>query len=781
MLKRASDNAGASYSSVIHRPEQAFAPAFDLLKYLGMIRRRGPLVIAFGLFFGFLGALYALQLVPVYTSNATLLLDPSQSNNLSVDPSASTYGAYIDDGRIESELAILRSTDVAKRVAAQLTTPDEPVAESPPTFMAVLAGALKSLVVGSSRPAANEDLPADDPIERRAKQLQAAVNVSRVSFSYLISVGYTSPSPAFSAEVANGFADQYLVDQLETRYESTKRTNDWLNERLGDLRNKVRDSENAVETFKSENNIVETAGSTLSDQQVQKLNEQLVITRAETAQAKASFDQVQATAKRGSDVTSFADAAQASAIGQLRAKSSEVRRDLAEATVKYGERHPTVVALKAQLSDIERQIGNERARTIASAENQYRVALSRERSIEASLNEMKGGVTQANQAAVTLRELEREAQANKALYESFLSKFKETSQQETLKISNARIIERAKPPSSPSAPQKSRIALAGLALGLAIGGALAFLLEQLDHGFHGSKHVEAVLGIPVLASVPAADHEIHHGLFSRTFTRLNVFARFARKLRGQTGETRRKRQMRAKLSQLVTQKPLSPYTEAIRSLRMGIRFADVDKPRKTILISSALPGEGKSTIASNLAQHAATFGEKVVLVDMDLRHPAISEVYAPEASLGLVDVALGEAKLASVIQSDKATGLSILPAPCNNRLTHTAEVLGSKRVQEILKQLSDEYDLVVIDSSPLLPVTDGRMLIDSVDALVLVIKWEDTKRDAVESALDQCYGLPDKLIGVVLNRVVPSRARYYGRYKNNYYGNQYPYYDASKR
>ena len=207
-----------------------------------------------------------------------------------------------------------------------------------------MLGHLKSLV--TEAPAEKEDTVtiAEDPIEDLAKDLQGGVDVGRQGFSYFIDVSYTSDNPELAAAIANGFVDEYLVDQLETRYEATRRTNDWLNERLGDLRNKVRDSERAVEVFKAENNIVESEGSTFSDLQLAKLNEQLIMARAETAQAKASYDQVQAAAKRGSDLSSFADAAQAAAIGAMRAKASEVRRELTEATVKYGSRHPTVVA-----------------------------------------------------------------------------------------------------------------------------------------------------------------------------------------------------------------------------------------------------------------------------------------------------------------------------------------------------------------------------------------------------------------------------------------------------
>jgi capsular exopolysaccharide synthesis family protein len=199
-----------------------------------------------------------------------------------------------------------------------------------------------------------------------------------------------------------------------------------------------------------------------------------------------------------------------------------------------------------------------------------------------------------------------------------------------------------------------------------------------------------------------------------------------------------------------------------------------------VLLASALPGEGKSTIASNLALHAAASGERVLIIDLDLRHPVLTSLYAPDAKQGAVELLLGEVDLKQAIVKDAASGLHILPAPRRKDLTHTAELLGSKRMKDLFAHLSGFYDLIVVDTSPLLPVTDGRALIDVVDSLVLVVKWETTARDAVDAALKQSLGAPAKLTGVVMNDVVASRARYYDYYKSGYYSKKYPYYYGGK-
>ena len=234
-------------------------------------------------------------------------------------------------------------------------------------------------------------------------------------------------------------------------------------------------------------------------------------------------------------------------------------------------------------------------------------------------------------------------------------------------------------------------------------------------------------------------------------------------------------------SRQVLDHPLSPFTEAIRSLRMGLRYANLDNPSKVVLVASALPGEGKSTIASNLAQHAANTGEKVLLIDMDLRHPALSEVYAQGSENGIVELVTGEAKISSVVRVDQQSKLRFIPASRSGMLSHTSEVLGSKKIKDFLQQVREVFDLIVIDSSPLLPVTDGRALIDAVDSVLLVVKWETTNQDAVKSAFRQSFGLQEKLVGTVLGQINPQRARYYDYYKSGYYAKAYPqYYSDAK-
>jgi succinoglycan biosynthesis transport protein ExoP len=774
MLKRASESLDHPSK---HQPAASnpfLGDGIDLEELLRMARRRAPLVVILGLIGLLLGIAYAMKLTPMYTAQSTILIDMRQKGPL--DSEAVVASVERDVGSIQSEMELIKSYSVARRVTEKLKLADSANTEikAPSLFAQLLA-----LIFDR---AAEPEPPAliVDEADAVARGVQAGVRVSRRDWSYAIDISYTSDNAAKAAQIANAFADEYLVEQLESRYEATRRANEWLNERLEELRDKVRQSEQAVALYKAQNNIVDTQGTTLNDQQLAKLNEQLILARAETAQARAKFEQVQAVRKRGGDVTAFADALQSGALATLKAKSSEVRRELANLSAKYGNRHPSVVSARAQLTDIRRQIGSEASRIMTAVQNEYRVAQSREASIEQSLTDLKSSSNVTDTAEIKLRELEREAAANKALFESFLSKFKETSQEEKLATTNSKVIERAATPTSPSAPNKRLIALMALTLGLGFGVAVAFLLEQLDSGYRTTSQIEKSLGVPVLASVPRADGELAPGGMVGVLHKINPLRGLFALFRGGDSDRRMSKSARVNMSRLVTEKPLSTFTEAIRSLRMGIKFADIDRPQKVILMTSALPGEGKSTVASNLAQHAASSGERVLLIDLDLRHPVMTSLYAPEATIGSVELLLGEADLKQVIIKDPKSGLHFIPSPRRSSLTHTAELLGSQRLKDLLNHLADYYDMIIVDTSPLLPVTDGRALIDAVDSLALVVRWEKTAKDAVAAALKQSLGSYEKLVGVVLNDVVASKARYYDYYKSGYYNKKYPYYYGGK-
>ena len=767
MLKRSFDSLDRDLRSAYpYSGSEDLASAgseFDLARLIQIARRRIWIILGIAMIGAMLSVIYALQLTPLYSASATIFIDPRQKNV--VDSEAVLSGITGDWAAVESEVEIIRSAAVGERVVKRLGL-DKRGSPAPreKSFLAQITALL------FSREAPPSPVNAENYVNYLARSYSSSIRVNRINDSYILSISYMHPEPRFAATIANAFADEYLVDQLEAKYEATRRANAWLNERVSELRRNVRDAEKAVQLFKAENDIVEAAGSNLDEQQVAKLNEQLILARAETAEAKARLDQLSQVVQDGGETTSFADGLQSQIISTLRSRLSDAQREYAELGTKYGRRHPSVINVSAQLSDIRRQLESEVKRIEASTRNAYLVSKSREESIEKSLAELRGLSANTNQDAIRLRELERDAEATRALFESFLARFKETTEQESLQTADSRIIERAVVPTSPGSPNKKLIVLIGAVISLGFGVGLAFLLELMDSGFRTGDQIEDITGVALLSSMPI----LKTGKGQARFT---SFLRNLISLGGRVGRPRSAGDSERRLTaRQVLDHPLSPYTESIRSLRMGLRYANLDNPSKVILITSALPGEGKSTIASNLAQHAANTGEKVLLIDMDLRHPALSDVYTPNAQDGIVELITGETKVASVVKVDEQSKLRFIPASRSDLISHTSEILGSSKMRDFLGQLRDVFDLVVIDSSPLLPVTDGRALIEAVDGVVLVIKWETTSREAVKSAFRQTFGLEDKLIGSVLSQVNPEKAKYYDYYKSGYYTKAYPYY-----
>ncbi len=763
MLKRSHDD---EHSSRAERPLGINDASYDdvgldLRELVAVIRRRAMLIASVTVLVALAGLIYAMQLVPVYTATASVLVDPRRTSVVDTKSVVSSIGK--DSSAIDSEVELIKSTSVALRVVDKLRLQKAGTSflERPPTTIERFIQSARSLLSPApvKKHVDGREALITDSRQKLANRLKENIVVARKEWTYVIEVSYTDEDPVFAAQIANAFANEYLVDQLEAKYDATSRANAWLFERLEGLRQKVRTSERTIEKFKTEHGIVAAKGTDLNEQQIAKLSEQLILVRAETAQKRAKYQSLLAVIKKGGETTSFADRLQSQVIGTLRTKATELRRVLADLRAKYGARHPRVQSTRAQLADVNAQIKTEAKRILTTATNDYQIALSRERSIENSLNLLKGEKTGNNQASIRLRELEREADADRELFNAFLTRFKEVSQQQSLQTAESRVIEQAAAPTNPSAPVKRSIAGFSLILGLALGCALAFILEKLDNGFRSPHEVEKFLGVSVLASVPHAEPAGQTSWFARHFG--GLLERLPLPFGPVKGQSLPKR---SALARLALDKPLSAFAEAIRSLRMEVRYLTADDQLNVIAVTSALPGEGKSTLASNMAQQAAAAGKKVLLIDMDLRRPMLTPLYAPTAKKGVVELINGTAEPSEVFVFDPETGLNFVPAIRSLTAAEAAEALNSEETKTMLDWARKEFDLVFVDTAPLLPVTDGRAVVAHVDAAAMVVRWEKTDRAAVQAALRRTPGLEEKLAGVILNNVVEEEARYYEYY-----------------
>ena len=712
----------------------------DIRQLLNVLRRRLAVIIgSVGLITG-ITLLVVFQLTPLFTANSLVLIDPREQQV--VDIEAVMSGLPPDSAAIDSEVEVLRSRTLASRVVAQLELVNDPEFNAALVEPGILAS-LNPLNLLRSSPDLTVEEKARRELNKVIDAFQSKLSVSRRGLTYVISVSYTSEDAAKATSIVNTVTDLYVLEQLEAKYEATRRANEWLNERLVQLRGEVRAAEEAVEIYRSENDLVSTSGITVNEQQLAELNGQLILARAELAEKEAKYRRYRDLLRSGSGADTLADVLQSPVIAQLRQQEAEVDRRRAELSSRYGERHPEMIKVRAERRDLADAIDREVSRTVANVENEVEVTRTRVGSLQNSLDELQGRSGEGGLKEVRLRELESDAEAVGTLYESFLERFKQTSEQTNLQEADSRILSQATVPTEPSYPNKTLfLALAIVGSGM-IGVGLAFVLEQLDDAFSSVSQLEKTLGLPHLASVPDLKNEIAENKGWLPFD-------------------------------FIKKRPLSSYSEAFRALRSGIALSDVDNPPKVVLITSALPGDGKTTTAISLARAASVAGSKTILLDCDLRRPSVHKSFGASPEVGIVELLADQAKLEDALTADPESPLNYLPVKAG--AANPPDLLGSRHMGNLLSKLREEYDLVVIDSAPVLPVVDSRVLSRLADKVVFVVRWRDTPRDAAANAVKDLRDYGADFAGVVFERLDLKRQQRYNYGDSGYYYGRYSKY-----
>lgn len=763
MLKRNSDFMPADVYASYAGP-QAFHNTddfIDLKQLYKILRRRMQLIFVCVFFALCLGILYLIIATPKYSSNILILIDPREQKVLTSDSVVSNLGA--DSSAVESEVEILKSRAIAERVIRDLKLPNDD------EF--ALFATLKSFVIKSLGLKIAEETNTSVEMEQRIEAFSRALTVKRKGLTYIIDVRYKSADPVKAAAVANAIGEAYLNEQLEAKFNITRRASVWLKAKLEELRGKVRNSERAVEAYKVQNNLVEADGKTLSEQQIAKLNAQLIDARTKTAGSFAKYKQARSMSERGDQLTSVADVLQSNVISSLRKQLAEVGRKEAELKSRYGPKHPTVINIQAEKRDITKQIGSEVSRIVANLKNEYEVSKSQEEALAASLEELKSQNSVKNSASIKLRELQRVAQAERAAFSALLNRFKETSAQETLQAADARIITTATPALKPSDPKKGFTLFVAAVIGLLFGVSVSFLAEYFDNVYRTVQDIEQSLGVPHLASIPMIEDEVNgkkaRGGFFSFLTR--PFRKSPSKAKGQypkTGDSRH-------INRLVVHNPLSHYSEAIRSLRISTKLSHIGSTPKIIMMTSAIPNEGKTTTALNLALYSAMTGDRTLLIDADVRNPSLTKKVTINARGGLLNILDGSATFADVCITDKETKLNVLPNPNTVPLSQPSEILGSQPMAELIEELREAYDLIIVDVAPLLPVIDAQVLIPHIDKALLVVEWGQTSKDLIGSSVRSFQNYDKKLLGVVFNKTIQNQLKYYEGYGSGGYYSHY--------
>jgi polysaccharide biosynthesis transport protein len=727
--------------------DQEGSDAIDLRQLQDFFWRRWKLILATAAAVMALAFLVLLTIAPRYTATAQVLLEPRKEKIFGAETIMPEL--TLESGNVDSQLSVIQSINLLRRVVEKEKLIADPEFGQAPRagLMSVLLGLFHS-EDAQQAPAAKSDgaIPLD--VLRSIGRLRGALEVTRVNRTYVLSISVTSEDPARATRLANAVADAYVVDQLDARYDAAKRASTWLSERMEGLQDQLRQSEEAVAAFRKEHNLQATSSGenkiTISDQQLSELNAKLIAARADTAEKRAKYEQAVQVTTHGGNVQAIPDVVHSVAIAQLRTQQAEVARKEADLSAHYGAQHPLVINTRAERRDIDHSISAEVQRILLNLKNDYDVAKSREESLQASLGQATGQTGQDNGVAVRLRELERINTANKTLFDNFLSRTNITREQASFEEREARVISPATKPGAPSFPKKGLVeALAGVVgLLLGVGGSVA--LDMLNSGFTTARELEDKLGHPVLASIPLlADKE--------------------RKIDDKVVDP----------ALYLLNKPLSRYSELVRSIRVGIQMADVDDPAKVILITSSVPTEGKSTLARSLAFSAAKAGFRVMLLDCDLRHPSLSKYFGLETKAGLVDFLTASVKFEDAISHQQ--GVTVIPAGMKSQ--NPPDLLGSERLKAFIEKLRGAFDYIIIDSPPVEPVIDAKVLSAIVDKVVFAVRWQATRRELVGPNLE-FFARNHKLAGVALTMVDESQtprygayAQYNGQYYKKYYHN----------
>lgn len=744
-------------SDVIGYDEPETSPA-DLIKsLLGILLRQFPIIVGVAIIPIILGILYIYTTPPSYTAQATMVIDTRKLNMM--QQQAPIYGeSDISTPNVETQVEILRSENLALHVIKQLRLTEDP------EFVGLGGGLVGSLLQHAARNIA-PDFDSEQELTRRALNTFAAnLSLRRLFASYVIEIKYRSLSPERAAQIANAIADAYIIDQLEAKYQATRRASLWLQDRIQELREQATKAERAVIDFKSKHNIVAAAGTLMNEQQLAELNREMTAARSQTSNARARLDQLESIL-RGEDNqmqsnATVTDTLNNPIITKLRGEYLELANREADWSVRYGRDHLAAVNLRNRMRDIRSSMREELARLAETYKSEFEISKKREESIEKNLAEAVSRSTLTNQAQVELRELESAAQTYRTLHDNFMQRYAEAVQQQSFSTSEARLISPAAPPTAKSHPRSGLIfaisTLAGIGLGLGIG----VLRDLMDHVFRTSKQVEDVLRAKCVAVVP-------------NMAGIKPASRLKDKPPASSNPQTIVRASDVTWS--VVTSPFSPYSEAVRSLKLA---ADLSLGTKSNIIgfTSSLPGEGKSTVATSLALLCAQVGARTLLIDCDLRNPSLTRSLTPYAKKGILEVISGETSLDEAVWVDQATNMPFLPAVINRPVAHTSEIFISDAMERFFTGLRGKFDYVIVDLSPLAPVVDVRATKHFIDSYAFVVEWGRTKVDVVEHALDEARVVYDNLLGIVLNKADRRLLRRYKEYRGDYYNKKFERY-----
>ena len=689
-----------------------------------------------------LAAIVLMQLTPQYRATALVMID---SRKAKVTNTSDVLGGITTEiAAIQSEIEVLKSSSLLARVVDKRNLDRDPeYGAAPPSLLSQAIRQVRAVSGGwfNTESALGQGTSPDEAARLRAIAiLSRNVTVVVRNRSFVIAVSLESASPARAKELVDTITDFYLVDQLQAKLDANKRATEFFNERLDELKESVSKAESAAASFREKSGLTIGKDSTIASQSLSELNTQLIQARTQRAEKESRLVALQQAARNPATMGGITEVLANPLISSLRAQEAEVARRIGDLNQRYGDSHPRLLQARAEQGQIQARIGAEVAKIISSVQGDAEAAKSKETELQAQVSGLEKKAGGLGQNEVQLRQFEREAQSTRAVYEDFLKRSKEIREQQDIQQPDARVLSPADLPTAPAFPRYGLTMAAALVFGFAIGVGVVLLIERLDGGFRMGEQVERMTGRAMVGMIPS---------LGRAVLGTRLPARF------------------------VVEKPASAYGEALRSTFTAISLGTLDQSPKVLMVTSSLPGEGKSTFVCSLAALLARSNpdKKIVVVDCDLRRSSVSKALDLPAGDDTIDQYLsGEKAIEQVVKRDEASGLYFIPARSNT--PNSSEILDSNAMRNFIKALSGMFDYVFLDTPPVMAVSDSRITAQLSDYIIFLIRWEQTPRELAVNALRLLRDVR-KNVGVVLSQVNVRRHAKYGYGDYGYYYSKY--------
>ncbi|UTW02445.1 polysaccharide biosynthesis tyrosine autokinase [Amphritea atlantica] len=706
----------------------------DLRQYWNTINRHKWGIFGFAIVITMLATLVVFSMKPVYRAEATLLIESKNANVVSIEE---VYG--LDAGNSEyylTQFEILKSRQLAERVIEKLNLIDNPEFNQKPGFIAATITSAKNLLPLGVEAELSEEEQARIRLQEVTDQFLANLTISPIRKTQLVKISYDSYDSLLSARIANAIGDAYIENNLEARLQLTYKASEWLMERLSGLRDKLKQSEQNLQEYREKEQIVgNDGGFDIANSELDLVASKLVDARRERMALESLNNQIKKVDKRHPENFELIPAVlQHPLVQSLKGSVLQVELKRSELSKRYGAKHPKMQAAQSELENAQRSLHEQVLSIVNGIENEYRLALSAERSLKSAVNNTKQELQSINRKDYRLKELEKEVDANRQLYDTFFTRLSETNATGDLQSANARISDPAHPPQSAEKPKKGLIIALTFIVGIMFGTMLSFLLEALNNTLKTAQDVENKLGATMLGLLPK--------LAKKGGTENISYSAY---LNDQQ----------------------SAFAESVRTIRTGIVLSALDNPHKILCITSSVPGEGKTSLTLSLAFSIGQM-EKVLLIDADMRRPSIAKNFGLSGKTpGLSNLVAGTARLEETIHKDEKSGIDVLPSgiiPPN-----PLELLSSERFAKVLAVLETKYDRIIIDTAPTQAVSDALVLSSHVGAMIYVVKADATNYQLAKNGLKRLNEVKAPVIGVVLNQVDIKKAAKYGGDYSGYY------------